>query len=225
MRQLEEKIVKVPRDATGGRVLPANERAGRLRIALVSETYPPELNGVSLTLRRAVAYLRDRGHIVDVIRPRQAADRGSAERDDETLLPGMALPMYPGVQFGFPAGMRLRKSGAANGPMSFTSRRKARSAGRLCTPPARSEFPSPPITARILQRALRRGLAGKAHRFPSSQGGHDFVQGDSPQRMSAAASMPSFSTRAVHLRARGLGWNDLAVIDVGVSPEKTELVR
>lgn len=171
MRQLEEKIVKVPRDATGGRVLPANERAGRLRITLVSETYPPELNGVSLTLRRAVAYLRDRGHIVDVIRPRQAADRGSAERDDETLLPGMALPMYPGGQFGFPAGMRLKKKWrgerpdvvhvATEGPLGWSALHAARALGIPVTTDYRTHFPR-------YSGHLRRGLAGKADRRVSA---------------------------------------------------------
>ncbi|MDB5866124.1 MAG: gtrB [Betaproteobacteria bacterium] len=78
-----------------------------MHVALVTETYPPELNGVSLTVRRAVEYLRERGHTVDVVRPRQAADRGRGGRGDDVLVPGMGLPLYPGVRFGFPAKPRL----------------------------------------------------------------------------------------------------------------------
>jgi glycosyltransferase involved in cell wall biosynthesis len=78
-----------------------------MHVALVTETYPPELNGVSLTVRRAVEYLREREHTVDVVRPRQSGDRARRGRDDDMLLPGMGLPLYPGVRFGFPATRRL----------------------------------------------------------------------------------------------------------------------
>ena len=42
-----------------------------MRIAYVTETYPPELNGVALTVERTVKHLRDRGHELELIRPRQ----------------------------------------------------------------------------------------------------------------------------------------------------------
>ena len=43
-----------------------------LRIALVTETYPPEINGVAMTLGRMVEGLRSRGHFVQLVRPRQS---------------------------------------------------------------------------------------------------------------------------------------------------------
>lgn len=42
-----------------------------LRIAIVTETYPPEVNGVALTLSRFVEGLRERNHEIQLIRPRQ----------------------------------------------------------------------------------------------------------------------------------------------------------
>jgi len=42
-----------------------------MRIAFVTESYPPELNGVATTSCRTVAALRERGHEVRVVRPRQ----------------------------------------------------------------------------------------------------------------------------------------------------------
>ncbi len=48
--------------------------ATALRLCVVSETYPPEVNGVSLTVARVVDGLRGRGHHVQVVRPRQPAD-------------------------------------------------------------------------------------------------------------------------------------------------------
>ena len=42
-------------------------------ICIVTETYPPEVNGVAMTLARLVEGLRTQGHAVSVVRPRQAA--------------------------------------------------------------------------------------------------------------------------------------------------------
>jgi hypothetical protein len=49
----------------------ATETASRLRICIVTETYAPEVNGVTLTLGQLVAGLRARGHAVSLVRPRQ----------------------------------------------------------------------------------------------------------------------------------------------------------
>ena len=45
---------------------PANNRS--LRIAVVSETYPPEVNGVAVTLSKVVEGLRNENHAVQLIR-------------------------------------------------------------------------------------------------------------------------------------------------------------
>ena len=42
-----------------------------LQIALVTETYLPEVNGVAITIGRMVDGLRQRGHVIYLIRPRQ----------------------------------------------------------------------------------------------------------------------------------------------------------
>ena len=71
-----------------------------LRITLVSETFPPEINGVANTLGRLSEGLRQRGHRVDVIRPRQAGDTPGDAGDELLLCRGWALPGYPGLQWG-----------------------------------------------------------------------------------------------------------------------------
>ena len=43
-----------------------------LRIAVVTETWPPEVNGVAVTLAKLVQGLSLRNHDVQLIRPRQA---------------------------------------------------------------------------------------------------------------------------------------------------------
>lgn len=82
-----------------------------LTVALVTETYPPEINGVALTLSRLVAGLRSRGHRVQLIRPRQSrTDRAAAETDfEEILTAGMPIPGYRGLHFGLAARGSLRR--------------------------------------------------------------------------------------------------------------------
>ena len=46
-----------------------------MRYALVTETWPPEVNGVALTVQGLARGLASRGHAVEVVRPRQPADR------------------------------------------------------------------------------------------------------------------------------------------------------
>jgi len=76
-----------------------------LRVAVVTETYPPEVNGVAATISRVVEGLRQRGHELQLIRPRQdRADSASAAQDfSEWLLPGLPIPRYPQLRMGLPA--------------------------------------------------------------------------------------------------------------------------
>ena len=71
-----------------------------LRIACVTETYPPEINGVAMTIARLVQSLRTRHHHVQVVRPRQASDTGAAS--DDVLVRGVPIPRYSGLRMGLP---------------------------------------------------------------------------------------------------------------------------
>jgi len=79
----------------------------KLDIAFVTETYPPEVNGVAMTVGRLVEGMRQRGHRVEVLRPRQGEADAGGEHD--VPFAGIALPGYPGLQFGLPAGGALRQ--------------------------------------------------------------------------------------------------------------------
>ncbi len=83
--------------------------ASPLRIAMVTETYPPEVNGVAITVGRMVEGMRQRQHHVQLIRPRQhKQDVASQEQGyAETLVAGMPLPGYPGLKSGLPAKGKL----------------------------------------------------------------------------------------------------------------------
>lgn len=77
-----------------------------MRIAIVTETYPPEVNGVALTVQSLEQGLRALGHEVSLVRPRQPGT-AEPEPEGEMLVGGAGLPRYPGLRFGFPAGRRL----------------------------------------------------------------------------------------------------------------------
>ncbi|RQO61814.1 glycoside hydrolase [Paucibacter sp. KBW04] len=83
--------------------LPAAQRS--LRIAFVTETYPPEVNGVAMTIARIVDGLHKRNHDVQLIRPRQepgdAAER--SPRFHEVLMRGLPIPRYPNLRMGVPS--------------------------------------------------------------------------------------------------------------------------
>lgn len=72
-----------------------------MRICYVTETYPPEVNGVSLTAARAVAWLRAAGHEVELIRPRQRGEAAGAAEEGEWRSAGFPIPMYRDLRFGF----------------------------------------------------------------------------------------------------------------------------
>ncbi|MDM0045934.1 glycosyltransferase family 1 protein [Variovorax dokdonensis] len=76
-----------------------------LRIALVTETYPPEVNGVAMTLQQLVHGLHARQHEIQLVRPRQA-EQDAARRVDglqEVLMRGVPIPRYPEMKMGMPA--------------------------------------------------------------------------------------------------------------------------
>lgn len=80
-----------------------------LHIALVTETYPPEINGVAMTLGQIVAALQARGHRIQLVRPRQAGDAASLSANgiEQALVTGLPIPGYAGLKLGLPAKRRL----------------------------------------------------------------------------------------------------------------------
>lgn len=83
-----------------------------LRIAVVTETWPPEVNGVALTLSKLVHQLSQRNHTIQLIRPRQ--DKNDQQSDSagwtEILLRGLPIPRYPQLKLGLPSKKSLIKA-------------------------------------------------------------------------------------------------------------------
>ena len=107
-----------------------------LTIDIVSETAPPEVNGVAMTVGRLVDGLRHRGHRVTLVRPRPD---GGEPGDGDVTVRGLPLPGYPAVRFGLPAGFLLRRRWSdhrpdvvhvvTEGPLGWSAVRTARRLG------------------------------------------------------------------------------------------------
>lgn len=105
-----------------------------MRYAIVTETWAPEINGVALTVQSMEQGLRERGHRVELVRPRQT--RGQQPETHERLVAGLPMPRYPGLRFGLPATRRLISSWnrhrpdaiyvATEGPLGWSALRAAR---------------------------------------------------------------------------------------------------
>jgi glycosyltransferase involved in cell wall biosynthesis len=80
-----------------------------VNLLIVTETYPPEINGVARTLAEIVDGLNALGHRIVLVKPAQR-EKPVLHPDNELLeVKGLPLPGYPGLQFGMPAGQRLRQ--------------------------------------------------------------------------------------------------------------------
>ena len=91
-------------------------------ICIVTETYPPEVNGVALTLARLVHGLLARGHAVSVVRPRRwMSDDPQPDQDiphgpTVTVVHGVPFPGYKGLHIGLPANRQLQDSWTQDRP-------------------------------------------------------------------------------------------------------------
>lgn len=125
-----------------------------MHIAYVTETYPPELNGVSLTVERTVSWLRQQGHVVSLVRPRQPHET-ARDSASEWRTAGLPLPMYRDLRLGlaWPSALRRRWSGempghvapqlvhvATPGPLGMAAARAAKSLGLPLTLDFRTNF-------------------------------------------------------------------------------------
>lgn len=80
-----------------------------LQLALVTETFPPEVNGVANTWRHLTHHFAHMGHSVQVVRPRQLFEESDikAREQDQVLTAGFPIPSYPELRFGMVTAGRL----------------------------------------------------------------------------------------------------------------------
>jgi len=182
-----------------------------MRIDIVTETFPPEVNGVATTLARFVDGLAARGHGLRVLRPRQDRDPvGTTSVDSrgypELLLRGMPIPRYPQLRLGLPAPRSMRRLWSAEppalvhiateGPLGWSALRTARAMGLPVTSDFRTHFDA--YSAHYGIGWLRRPIASYLKRF---------------HNRTAATMVP---TRALRDRLALAGFERLSVVGRGI---------
>jgi glycosyltransferase involved in cell wall biosynthesis len=90
----------------------------KLFVAMVTETYPPEVNGVARTVALMAEGLRRRGHHIQLVRPRQnAAEQPASESGfEELLVGGIPIPRYTQLKMGMPSRRALERAWRALRP-------------------------------------------------------------------------------------------------------------
>ena len=83
-----------------------------MRVAIITESFPPDINGVAHTVQRVAELLARFGHHPLVIAPQPPRNRRPGEEEDEfpypvVRVPAAPLPGYPGFRLGLP-GTRVR---------------------------------------------------------------------------------------------------------------------
>ena len=177
---------------------------------MVTETYPPEVNGVALTLARLLNGLQARGHAVSLVRPRHKR----AERTDNaadfpvTLVPSLPLPGYDGLHLGLPANRLLRQNWArqrpdavyvaTEGPLGLSAVRAARRLGVPVFSGFHTNFHSYSRHYRLgwLQPVVLRYLRGF----------HNRTRGTLTPSLDLRDRLQDLSFRNVSVLGRGLPW-------------------
>jgi phosphatidylinositol alpha 1,6-mannosyltransferase len=78
-----------------------------MRVVIITESFPPDVNGVSHSVVRVAEQLVRRGHQPMVVAPRPAGGRCRDEYDYPVArVRSVPLPGYPGFRLGLPSGVR-----------------------------------------------------------------------------------------------------------------------
>jgi glycosyltransferase involved in cell wall biosynthesis len=112
-----------------------------VKLALVTETFPPEINGVAMTFGVIARELAERGHDVAVYHPRRddLTSPAAASGYQRVPLPGFPIPRYPLLRLGWPSARRLSRVWrshrpdlvhvATEGPLGYSAICAARNLG------------------------------------------------------------------------------------------------
>jgi phosphatidylinositol alpha 1,6-mannosyltransferase len=180
-----------------------------VRIAYVTESFPPDVNGVAHTAVRVAEHLVSRGHQPLVIAPEPAAGLARPDRQFDfpvVRMPSLALPAYPGFRVGLP-GPRVRAAVAQHhadlvhlaGPFVLGAS-AGTAARRLGLPVVAVYATDMPAYA----RAYRTGVAGQALCWRRLRRIHNAVDRTLAPSTATAAELLSHDIERVWLWARGV---------------------
>lgn len=182
--------------------------AAALRIAVVTETYPPEVNGVAMSLKRMVDGLIAQGHRLQLIRPRQHAQDEALTQPSiqEVLARGLPIPRYANLRLGLPAKQKLVRLWSrerpdvvhlvTEGPLGWSALAAARKLKLPVTSDFRTHFDA--YAAHYGMGWLQRPVAAWLRRF---------------HNLSHATFVP---TRAMQTQLQASGYRNVAVVSRGV---------
>jgi len=91
-----------------------------MRVAIITESFPPDVNGVAHTVQRVAELLASYGHHPLVIAPQPPARKRQQAKEESypfpvVRVPAVPLPGYPGFRLGLP-GPRIRAALARHQP-------------------------------------------------------------------------------------------------------------
>lgn len=188
-----------------------------MRIAVITETYPPEVNGVANTLWRMVQGLRERDHAIQLVRLRQHADDlpAASARYDEVVLRGWPIPRYPHLRMGLPCTPTLIELWtqrrpqivhiATEGPLGWSALRAARHLGLPVVSDFRTNFHA--YSRHYGLAWLRRPIASYLRSF---------------HNRTHATMVP---TAALRQELQAMGFQDLHVVSRGVDTARFDPAR
>lgn len=212
------------------------------RFELVTETYPPEINGVALTVQSLHDGLKALGHDVGLVRPARPG-----ENSDETLellrVEGAPIPRYPGMRFGLPSGRKLAARWmqhrpeaiyiATEGPLGWSALRAAKRLGIPVATGFHTRFDD--YVGRYGAGFLSPWVFAWLRRFHNRANATLVPTGELMEQLTAQGFRharrlgravdtvrfhPSFRSDALR-QQWGIGTDDLAIVHVGrLAPEK-----
>jgi glycosyltransferase involved in cell wall biosynthesis len=124
-----------------------------VRIALVTDTYTPQVNGVTTVVHRIADLLERSGHAVGVVAPAYPGGAGGARtrRTDELRVPSLPFPPYPAIRLSLPLRRRVHRfleelqpdvvHVATEGPLGFLGRGWTLRRGRPLVTSFHTNFP------------------------------------------------------------------------------------
>ncbi len=226
-------------------ICPPGNAQHRIHVAMVTETYPPDINGVAMTIGRLVDELLRLGHAIQLIRPRPAQPDLPLPADglDSVLVRGLPLPGYTQLKFGLPATRRLLDLWTrerpdivhivTEGPLGWSALRACKQLGLPCCTDFHTNFHS--YSRHYGIGLLARPVAAYLRRFHNRAGSTMVPTGEMREELAAegyrnlrvvARGVESTlfhpGRRSRELRAAwGVGEAQAAVIHVGrLAPEK-----
>ncbi len=183
-----------------------------MNLVFVTETFPPEINGVAMTLRQIATELGRRGHAVTVFRPLRNDLPATAPDPTfrEIAVPGFPVPGYALIRFGLPARGRFLRAWresrpdlvhvATEGPLGASAISAARSLGIPVTSSFHTNFHT--YTGNYGLPLLRRAVLAWLRRV---------------HNRTACTFAP---TQELVNELAGLGFRDLAVLSRGVDTRR-----